>query len=113
MDIIDSFPRFRTHIARMREHGNTFVGHAPDVNDVEAMMNEIERLQEAKRIAGLIADERSKENVALRAALYECANLARGWTDRVAEAPDYLETIYVVACTATGEPVRALEQGES
>lgn len=30
---------------------------------------ELVRLREAKRMAGLIADERSKENVALRAAL--------------------------------------------
>lgn len=49
--ITESFPRFRTHIARMREHGNTFCGHAPDLNDIEAMMAEIERLRAALMLA--------------------------------------------------------------
>lgn len=37
--------------------------------DNERLRTENARLQEAKRMAGLIADERSKENVTLRAAL--------------------------------------------
>ena len=41
---------------------------------------EIERLQAAKRAALAIADERSKENVALRAALQEAAD-ARSFGD--------------------------------
>lgn len=36
---------------------------------IDRLTAEIERLREAKRLAGLIADERSRENVALRAAL--------------------------------------------
>ncbi len=35
------------------------------------LIAEVKRMREAKRMAGLIADERSKENVALRAALTE------------------------------------------
>jgi hypothetical protein len=37
--------------------------------DIESLEKEIERLQEAKRRALAIADERSKENVRLRKAL--------------------------------------------
>lgn len=48
------------------------------------------------------------ENERLRSALYECANLARGWTDRKREAPDYLESVYRVACEATGETPKPL-----
>ena len=66
-------------------------------SDVDGM-----RMQEEK-----IADQK-KVIAALREALYECANLARGWTDRIAEAPDYLETIYQVACQATGEEAKPL-----
>src|SRR5437016_11081355 len=57
---------------------------------------------EAKGFAAGVA-----ERDALREALYECSNLARGWTEEK-EAPEYLETIYSVACKATGEPIRAL-----
>lgn len=50
------------------------------------------------------------ENERLREALHECANLARGWTDRQREAPDFLETVYQVACKATGEPSSPLNE---
>lgn len=42
---------------------------------------EIERLQEAKRRALVIADERSKENVKLRAALQKIADLSDSEAD--------------------------------
>jgi hypothetical protein len=42
---------------------------------------EIERLQEAKRRALAIADERSKENVKLRAALQKIADLSDSEAD--------------------------------
>ena len=46
-----------------------------------AAAEEIERLQEAKRRALAIADERSKENVALRKALKSLANEIHGLWD--------------------------------
>lgn len=45
--------------------------------------------------------EYAAEIVRLREALYECANLARAWTDKEKEAPDLLDTVYSVASKAT------------
>lgn len=56
-------------IERLRERCEAYKGQ------VQAGAVEIERLQEAKRRALAIADERSRENVALRAALREIIDL--------------------------------------
>lgn len=70
MDIIDQLRFLEVNAER--------VGPGAVPETARLAREKIERLQQAKRAAGLIADERSKENVALRAALQKIADFERG-----------------------------------
>lgn len=60
------------------------------------LRDEIERLQKAKRRALAIADERSKENVALRAALEQIESWSRAYPLEAFPKPDLERAAHVL-----------------